>query len=94
MSDVVEYRGVQDGQVVFGMSGSGSLQEAVRYARQYALEGRVTVQDKVKGRWTDFMVLSSRKSPPTSVQAVSTSTCGAKARSAVVSPKRVKEKAK
>lgn len=50
---LTEWRGKQDGQVVFGTSGPADFAqaEAFRYAITYTSEGDVTLERKENGRW-------------------------------------------
>ena len=55
----VEFRIKQDGMVVAGTTGLGSLVAIARYASQYAEDGPVVVQFKNgKGRWKTYMQMS------------------------------------
>ena len=55
-----EFRGVQDGQVVFGVTAptGKAYPEAIRYAMTYATDGPVQLQQKVGGRWKDTICLT------------------------------------
>ena len=55
----VEFRIKQDGMVVAGATGLGSIVAISRYAAQYAEDGPVIVQFKNgKGRWKTYMKMS------------------------------------
>lgn len=48
---MTEYRGKQDGSVVFGVSGDDVFSEAVSYAAKYALDGDVFIEEKRGRKW-------------------------------------------
>lgn len=59
MSDYVEFRGKQDGQVVFGVSGPLEFagRECVRYGDLYASDGPVKIEMKINRRWKNVALL-------------------------------------
>lgn len=46
-----EYRGKQNGSVVFGVSGDDVFSEAVSYACKYVSEGGVSIEEKRGRKW-------------------------------------------
>lgn len=54
-----EWRGLQDGEVVFGVSGPKDtvMGEVVRYARTYAPDGEVTLQLKQGRKWVSALTM-------------------------------------
>jgi len=58
-----EYRGRQNGSVVFGVSApeGRAWNEAMCYALQYAVDGPVEIQQKINKRWKAVTTITSRR---------------------------------
>lgn len=57
---MIEMRGIQDGIVVFGLSGEDESfirNECARYAVLYESEGPLKLQEKRDGRWRNVKIV-------------------------------------